>query len=351
MLGACARSDSVSTLWEGKQVHGRIVKHGFVTNLLVQTTLLHFYGSNRDVASARKLFDEMPVRSSPTWNAMLKGYSSHKEHAAEAVILFRDMLINETKPTGTTVVCVLSAASRIEQLETGSCIHGFVEKTIQNPTQDVFIGTDLINMYSKCGSLDSALAVFKEMETRNVLTWTAMTSGLAVHGRGKEALELLVLMEFNGFCPNEVTFTSLLSACCHGGLVEEGLHLFHHMKDKFGISHTMQHYGCIVDLLGKAGKLEVALEFIECMEIKPDLILWRSLLSSCNLHGDVLMAEKVGKLLLQMEKKKKGSDGEDFVALSNVYASMEKWKEVEMVRKEMKVRGIEAKHGSSFIWR
>ncbi|KAM1994784.1 hypothetical protein ACFX16_010936 [Malus domestica] len=355
VLGACARLPSVPTLLLGRQIHGRIVKHDVVSNISVPTTLIHFYGSNDDVVSARNVFDEMPVRSCVTWNAMITGYCSQRVSARDALVLFRDMLddVCGVKPTDTTMVCVLSAASQLGVLETGACVHGYVEKTMCVPDNDVFMGTGLVDMYSKCGCVDSAFSVFKRMKEKNVLTWTAMATGLAIHGKGNEALELLDVMQGSGIKPNAVTFTGLLSACCHSGLVEEGLHLFHLMKSKFDVVPRMQHYGCIVDMLSRGGHLKEAYEFIVGMPVEPDAVLWRSLLSACNLHGDVAMGEKVGKKLLRVQFTQSYVDStpksEDYVALSNVYAFAERWEDVEMVRQEMKVKGIENKAGWSSV--
>ncbi|KAH7848417.1 hypothetical protein Vadar_002524 [Vaccinium darrowii] len=362
VLGACARSRrAVSALFEGKQVHARVIKHGFFSNIMLQTTAVHFYASNRDVGSARQVFDEMVVRSSASWNAMIKGYCSQKvksgEYACDAFALFKDMLVDVVsgvRPNDTTMVCVLSAASQLGVLETGACIHGYIEKTIYRPELDVFIGTGLVDMYSKCGCLQSSMYVFKRMKEKNVLTWTAMATGLAIHGKGNEALELLEAMKDHGIKPNSVTFTSLFSACCHAGLVEEGLCLFHSMENKFSIEPLIQHYGCVVDLLGRAGHLEEAYSFIKDMKVEPDAVLWRSLLNACKVYGDVVMGDKVGKILLQLQQTEpsvvESSDvSEDYVALSNVYAYAERWEDVGMVRDMMKIKGIQTKPGCSSV--
>ncbi|KAK7272264.1 hypothetical protein RJT34_28748 [Clitoria ternatea] len=358
VLGACARSPSTSTLWVGRQLHALIVKHGVGSNILVPTTQIYFYASNKDIISARRLFDEMPNRSSVTWNAMITGYCSlkegKKEYALNALFLFNDMLVDVSgiKPTDTTIVSVLSAVSQMGMLETGACIHGFAEKTVCTPEDDVFIGTGLVDMYSKCGCLNSALSVFWGMKQKNILTWTAMATGLAIHGKGKKALEVLYKMGAYAVKPNEATFTSLLSACCHGGLVEEGLELFREMKRKFGVTPQIQHYGCVVDLLGRAGKLKEAYDFIMGMPINPDAVIWRSLLGACKIHGDVVMGEKVGKFLLQLEEQSCAElppKSEDYVALSNVYALAERWEDVETVRKKMKAKSILNKAGSSSV--
>ncbi|KAK2637828.1 hypothetical protein Ddye_025623 [Dipteronia dyeriana] len=301
----------------------------------------------------------MPMKNSVTWNAMINGYCSQSKKsndcAFEALLLFKDMLVDVcgVKPTDTTMVCVLSASSQLSVFESGACVHGYIEKKIYMPENDLFVGTGLVDMYSKCGCLDSALSIFRRMRDKNVLTWTAMVTGLAIHGRGKEAIRLLDLMRVCDVKPNAVTFTSLFSACCHAGLVKEGLSLFDNMKSKWDLEPNIHHYGCIVDLLGRAGHLNEAYEFIMRMPVRPDAILWRSLLSACNVHDDVVMGEKVGKILLQLQPESISEDltgtSEDYVALSNVYASAGRWQKVESLRKEMKVRRIENEPGYSLV--
>ncbi|RHN65366.1 putative pentatricopeptide [Medicago truncatula] len=359
ILGACARSPSYPTLKLGTQLHSLIIKQGFGSNVLVPTTLIHFYANNRDIKSARKVFDEMPDRNVVTWNAMITGYCSLKDgnekNAVNGLCLFKEMLMvggSEVRPNDTTVVCLLSAASQLGMVEIGVCLHGFAVKVLCKVEDDVFIGTGLVDMYSKCGCLESALSVFRRMKWRNVLTWTAMTTGLAIHGRGEEALKILYEMGSDGVKPNETTFTSLLSACCHAGLVEEGLQLFRDMEGKFGVVPWIQHYGCVVDLLGRNGNLNEAYDFIMEMPISPDTLIWRSLLSACRIHGDVVMGEKVGRFLLKFKEKSSeelAHKSEDYVALSNVYASAGRWDVVEVVRKKMKVKGICNQSGLSSV--
>ncbi|TXG48100.1 hypothetical protein EZV62_027394 [Acer yangbiense] len=219
----------------GRQIHARVVRVGVMFNVLVLTILIHCYASNKDVVSGRKVFDEMPMRNSVTWNAMITGYCSQskkaKDCAFEALLLFKDMLVDVcgVNPTHTAMVCILSTSYQLGVLESGACVHGYIEKTIYMPENDLFVGTGLVDMYSK-----------------------SMVTGLAIHGRGKEAIRLLDLMRVCGIKPNAVTFTSLFSACCHAGLVEEGLGLFDNMKSKCDLEPNIQHYGCIVDLLGRA---------------------------------------------------------------------------------------------------
>lgn len=360
VLGACARS---SALWEGRQIHAQILRTGISSDAAVQTSGVHFYTSCKDIDSARRLFDEIPVKSIASWNAMIAGYCLQgqercDDYTYKALDLFQDMLIRlpeGVKPTETTMVVLLSASSHLGILDTGSCIHGYICKTISFPEGNVFIGTGLVDMYSKCGCLTSSSQVFERMEVRNVLTWTAMMAGLAIHGKGKEAMELLNAMVSENIAPNAVTFTCLLNACCHTGLVEDGLRLFECMSSKFAITPSIQHYGCIADLLGRAGRLEEAYKFITDMPLKPDAILWRTLLGACKTHRNAVLGEKVGKLLLQLEQgcSELSTDvlptSEDYIALSNIYASEGRWEDVRAMREMLKVKGIQNRPGCSAI--
>ncbi|KAF6140231.1 hypothetical protein GIB67_000279 [Kingdonia uniflora] len=362
VLGACARARASLTtaLWEGKQIHTRVVKSGFLLDVMVQTTLVHFYANNNELGAGRKVFDEMTQRTSASWNAMISGYCNLHEKmvtndAQESLNLFCEMLVKsgEEKPNGRTMVCVLSACSRLGELALGSCVHGYIQKVISEPDDDVFIGTGLIDMYSKCGSLYNALSVFDRMKAKNVFTWTAMVAGLALHGRGKEALTILCSMESTNVKPNAITFTNLLFACCHAGLVEEGIHLFDIMISQFDIAPNVKHYGCLVDLLGRAGQLVEAYEFIIGMECEGDAILWRSLLGSCKIHGDAVMGEKVGNILLELQRDegsiKLASSCQDFIALSNVYASAERWEDVVAMREMMEDKRLQTNPGRSSV--
>ncbi|XP_021742249.1 pentatricopeptide repeat-containing protein At3g18970-like [Chenopodium quinoa] len=359
-LGACARSPSVSGLYEGKQIHARAMKLGFMPDLLVSTTALHFYANNGGISFARKVFDEMPVRSSATWNALITGYSSQKQNSHEnsikALVSFKEMMVagdSDVKPNGMTLVCVLSAVSQLGSLESGCSVHGYIAKTIDAPENDVYVGTSLVGMYSKCGCLGIASKVFAMMSERNVRTWTAMVTGLAFYGKGREAIELLNEMRECDVRPNTVTFTSMLSACCHAGLVEEGLYLFHNMEKEFGVAPQIEHYGCVVDLLGKAGLLREAYDFIVGMPTESNSVLWRSLLGSCRLHGDFVMGERVGKILLQLQSDlhlgNERSTSKDYIGLSNVYALAERWEDVGTIREEMRMNGLEIKPGHSAV--
>ncbi|KAL4582734.1 hypothetical protein LXL04_007293 [Taraxacum kok-saghyz] len=348
VLGACARR--ARTLREGIQIHSRVIKHGFLSNIMLQTTLIHFYVNQYAFPLAKKVFDEMHVRTPATWNSLISGYCSKAEHSRDGLLLFMDMLSGNCgvniNPNDTTMVCILSAVSRLGSLKTGATIHSYITKTIPNIENDVYIGTGLVDMYAKCGCINSSLTIFTKMPHKNVHTYTAMVSGLAIHGKGKQALKLFNTMTESGILPNSVTFTSLLFACSQSGLLNEGLLMFQIMKEKFRILPLSHHYGCIVDLLGRSGHLREAYEFIVGEKVEDDVVLWRSLLHSCRVHDDIVMGEKVAKIMEVGRCEK----SEDFVAFSNICASVGRWEDVVAVREVMSDKGLESKHAVSTVF-
>ncbi|KAK8916046.1 Pentatricopeptide repeat-containing protein [Platanthera zijinensis] len=349
ILQSCVRLRAIR---EGRQVQAQALKDGLITRLALATTCVHLYAVCREIDSARQLFDEMPERSSVSWNAMLSGYCVNG-FAEEALLLFKEMVRSEMRTTKRTSLMLLSACSQIGDLALGSAIHSLVLKTIPNPLGCPFTGTALVDMYSKCGSLGSASSLFHAMSGKNVITWSTMVAALAIHGQGKAVMELMNSMEKEGILPNAVTFTSLLSACGRAGLVEEGLRLFDEMQGRFNVSPTKQHYGCVVDLLARSGMVEEAHQFIKNMPVKPDAVAWRALLSACRMHGEAQLGGVIGKILIGLKQPPEETfslaDSEDFVALSNVYAFSERWEDVQSVRTTMKKNGLRNKAGHSSV--
>ncbi|KAG0478377.1 hypothetical protein HPP92_013096 [Vanilla planifolia] len=337
---------------EGRQVHTRVIKDGMESQTALMTSCVHFYAACRDVESARRLFDDMPERTSVSWNAMLTGYCVN-ELAMETLLFFKRMARSEARPTERTVLLLLSACSQLGDLALGSALHSYVIKIVPSPLSCSFLGTGLVDMYSKCGSLASASAIFHAMTQKNVITWSAMASALALHGKGETAVEMLDSMMKEGITPNANTFTSILSACCHAGLIQEGLHLFDEMQKSFKVLPRMEHYGCMVDLLGRAGMVGEAHGFIKSMPLKPDAIVWRALLSACKIHGEEKLGGEIGKILMGLKQSTEETSGaknsEDYVALSNIYASSEKWDEVQNVRRVMKCERLQNKVGRSSV--
>ncbi|RVW74512.1 Pentatricopeptide repeat-containing protein, chloroplastic [Vitis vinifera] len=260
------------------------------------TSLLNGFIKCNDIEAARRIFDEMPMRNSVSWTAMITGYVQG-EVPIPGLELFQEMRAEgKDWPTVITIVAVLSVV--------------------------LILGHLILEALFMSGALVLALKIFQEMPKRDVFSWTTMISGLALHGKGTHALEAFSDMSKSGVVPNEVTLLSVLSACSHAGLVVEGRSLFQKMVQCHGIKPKIQHYGCMVDLLGRAGLLREAKELIEHMPIKPDSVIWRSLLSACLVHGNLAMAEMAGKMIIELEPD---DDGEDAVHCirADVYTVLE----------------------------
>ncbi|RWR93639.1 pentatricopeptide repeat-containing protein, chloroplastic-like protein [Cinnamomum micranthum f. kanehirae] len=309
-------------------------------NVISWTAMVVGYSSIGDVAAARQLFDRMPDRDLVSWNAMISSYVQNR-HPIEALNLFCQMQAENFTPNPVTVSSVLSACANVGALDTGKWIHVFLNK--KHFRLDPFLGTALIDMYAKCGVVELALEVFGRLQERNSCTWNAMINGLATNGHAKQALDLFSKMQVDrSVRPDEVTFVGVLLACSHGGFLEEGKKHFYCTLRDYGVNPLVEHYACMVDLLGRYGLLKEAEHVIRNMTIVPDVVVWRALLGGCRLHKDVELAERV---VSEMEARDSG----DYVLLSNLYASIGRWDDVEKVRKIMKDQGIQKIPGCSSI--
>lgn len=295
------------------------------------------------------MFVKCPDRKSVVlWNAAISGFIKNG-CSKNALELFDQMLQIkggelEVKPDAITVVSVLAACADLGALDVGEWIHDYAIKN--GIGLDVFVGTALVDMYAKCGSIELARKVFNDMTERNVLSWTVMIRGLAMCGHGNDALMLFSKMVEEGVRPDSVTFVGVLSACSHSGLVDEGQRIFTSMTRDFGVLPKAEHYSCMVDLFSRAGLLNEALEFIQTMPIKPQAALWGSLLSACRQNPkDVELAEFVASQLMEIEPDNDAT----YVLLSNIYAYNNMWDDVAKLRRWMKDRGIRKTPGCSFI--
>ena len=269
-------------------------------------SLLNGFVVRGDIESARHVFDDMPRRNVVSWTAMIVGYVRFK-NPIEGLELFREMRAEgRDSPTSITIVAALSGCADTGALDFGRSIHAYINK-ISGLGKHIAVNSVLIDMFAKSGNLDSALNCFARMLNKDLFSWTSMMSGLAFHGRGKHALELFNEMEVSGISPNEITFLSLLSACCHSGLVDEGKILFERMTISRNVELTVEHYGCMVDLFGRDGLLVEAVGLIESMPMKPDAAIWRSLLSACLEHGNLELAKRAGNKLLELEADDDGA--------------------------------------------
>ncbi|KAL5700567.1 hypothetical protein ACHQM5_025994 [Ranunculus cassubicifolius] len=334
---------SCASLQTGRELHSLVVKLGLDSNIFVQNSLIHMYGSCGLVDKSLEVFDDMSERDLVSWSSVIACLVDN-DFNQKALDLFRVMQISTSiRPDEVTIVSVISAISNLGSLELGKWVHLFVYRNSLDLT--ISLGTSLINMYSRCGSIGEAVRVFDEMPRRNIITWTALINGLAVHGRSQEALRMFYEMRKYGLRPDYTTYIGALVACSHGGLVEEGWNIFSNIKDEHGMEPGIEHYGCMVDLLGRAGLLLEAYGFIEKMPIRVNAIVWRTLLGACVSHSNIELAKKIQKKLSLLDPHHDG----DYVLLSNVFGGNSRWCDKAEVRSSMRKMRIDKRPGCSLV--
>ncbi|XP_057862802.2 pentatricopeptide repeat-containing protein At2g13600 [Cryptomeria japonica] len=370
ILPACAKMGAVE---QGMHTHQSIIESGFVSNIVVANALIDMYAKcgnihsarnvfdrmlQRDVVSwnamivgyaqsgvldeASRLFDGMPQRNVVSWNAMISGYAQNGfvENALET---FKQMRLAGVKPDSTTFASILPSFAKMGALEQGRNIHQII---IENGfLSDGAVANALIDMYAKCGIIHQAYELFDNMPRRNIVSWTAMIAGYAQNGYCKDALKLFELMKHRGTCPDNASFSCVLFACSHAGLVAEGCKYFNSISYSYCITPTFDHYVGMVDLLGRAGYLEETLNFIIKMPFKPVIIVWMCLFAACRSHKNMGLGMFAATRLFELDPENAAS----YVLLSNIYAEVGRWSEVQKVRRLMKDRGIKKTPGCSWI--
>ncbi|KAE9599553.1 putative tetratricopeptide-like helical domain-containing protein [Lupinus albus] len=340
LLKACSSSMMFSCC---KQVHTHVLKFGLVLDLHVVNGLVRGYCVSGDLVDARFLFDGMSERNLSLWTTMICGYAQNF-CANEALVLFDEMIVEGFEPNGATLASALSACARSGCLELGERIHELMK--VKGFEVGIILGTALIYMYAKNGEIMMAQKLFDEMNEINIVTWNAMICGLASHGHVEDALALFEkLKKERVVVPNDVTFIGVLSACCHGGLLDVGRNIFYSMKTEYGIEPKIEHYGCLVDLLGRGGMLLEAEELIKGMPWKADEALLGALLAASKHNGNTEVAERVVNEILILDPRNHGV----LVALSNMYAEAGQWQKVLTLRKVMKEERIKKSPGWSLV--
>ena len=319
------------------------MKLGFDDDVHVQNTMVHMYCScNGGINCAQKVFDEMPKLDSVSWSAMIGGYV-RLGWSSDAIGLFRKMQMAGVRPDEITMVLVLSACTDLGAFELGKWVESYIEK--EKVQKNVELCNALIDMFAKCGDVDKALKLFRDMNERTIVSWTSVIVGLAMHGRGLEAVSLFEEMIGAGVAPDDVAFIGLLSACSHSGSVENGRKYFDLMIKRFKIVPKIEHYGCMVDMFCRAGLVKEALEFVQKMHIEPNPIVLRTLISACRAHGELKLGESITKQLIRNEPMHESN----YVLLSNIYAKMSHWEKKTKIREVMDKKGIKKIPGSTMI--
>lgn len=374
IVTSCAHQRSIV---HGKMVHGLVVRYGLESNLYVGNSLISMYSvfkitddaykvfdrmTERDVFSwtslicgyanngemyqACEIFSEMPVRNDVSWAVIISGFAGNGRYT-EVLLYLNEMLCSledKVRPNEAVLVCALSACANLGALEQGNWIHAYIKRNEIRDSSN--ISTALIDMYAKCGRIDIARLIFNRIPRPDVHNFTSMISGLSYHGLGEHALTVFNRMLDENVNPNEVTIIGVLNACSHSGLVEDGSSIFYNMENLWGLKPQIEHYGCYVDLLGRAGYLEKAVEVVKSMHIKPDIVIWRALLSACRIQRNIFLGISIIDFIKQLNSD--GPSGSE-VLLSNLYASLGNWEKVSEVRKAMGQRKTQSDIGCSWI--
>ena len=305
--------------------------------------MLDGYAKLGEYDEAQHVFDAMPRKDIAAWNALISAFEQNGK-PKEALAVFRELqLSKDAKPDEVTLVCALSASAQLGAMDLGRWIDVYIKK--HGIKINCHLTTSLIDMYAKCGDLKKALEVFYSAERKDVFVWSATIAGLAMHGHGRAALDLFSKMLEAKVKPNAVTFTNVLCACSHKGLVNEGQRLFYQMEPVYGVVPGEKHYACMVDILGRSGLLQEAVKLIEKMPILPTTSVWGALLGACRLHGNIELAEQACSRLLELDPRNHGA----YVLLSNIYAKTGKWDRVSGLRKIMRDFGLKKEPGCSSI--
>ncbi|KAF6149243.1 hypothetical protein GIB67_026099 [Kingdonia uniflora] len=393
ILASCS---SLEALDIGRKVHSFVVKLGLSSYITVANSLLNMYGKSGDRDTAKVVFDRMTLRSTSSWNmmttlytqsgrldlalsqfeqtierdvvswnAMIAGYNQHgfdtdalvffskmlKESCyvqnglhSNAMELFRLMIDEGPKPNNYTLAAILVVCSSLASLNNGKQIHSVSIRSGEDSS--VSVSNALITMYAKTANIEGARRVFRKISWRHdTISWTSMIVSLAQHGLGEEAIELFERMLYLGVKPDHITYVGVITACTHVGLVDKGQSYFSLMKKTHSIEPTPSHYACMIDLLGRAGLFQEALDFIEKMPIEPDVIAWGSLLNSCKVHKNVELAAIAAEKVLRIEPDNSGA----YSTLANVYSASREWDSAAKTRKLMKDRGVKKEQGFSWV--
>ncbi|CAJ2639572.1 unnamed protein product [Trifolium pratense] len=340
IIMACSRS---ARLLEGKFVHGYILRNRIQPDIFINSSLMDLYFKCGKVESAENFFKVIPKTTAVSWNVMISGYVTEGKFF-EALGFFSEMKKSYAEPDAITFTTVLTACSQLTALEKGKEIHNLIiERNLGN--NEVVMGA-LLDMYAKCGAVDEAFDVFKCLPERDLVSWTSMITAYGSHGRVYKALELFSEMLQSNVKPDRVAFLAILSACSHAGLVDDGFYHFNQMINVYGIVPRVEHYSCLIALLGRAGRLHEAYEILQRNpEIRDDVELLSTLFSACRIHRNLDLGVEIAEKLID----KNPDDSSTYIILSNMYASFGKWDEVRIVRSKMKELGLKKNPGCSWI--
>ncbi|XP_073156987.1 pentatricopeptide repeat-containing protein At1g31920-like [Henckelia pumila] len=340
VIKACGRCLMIAS---GGSIHSMILKAGLGLDRHVNNTLLTMYGRCGVIGYSTKVFDEMLEKDVVSWSSMISAYVDCN-CAWNSLMVFKDIMMVNGKPNTVTLVSLVAACTKLLNIRVGKSFHSYI---IRNAIElDVSLATAILNMYSKYGLVKEAFHIFNSVGNKYVQSWTVMISCLADYGHGKEAISLFTRMEKTGLLPDRMSFSAILSACSHNGLVNEASELFEKMVNVYSILPTLEHYGCMVDLLGRAGKIEEAYRLIMSMPMEPNSVILRSYLSSCKHQGHVHSADShLMKLLLEKEPE----IGANYVIAGSVSTLLGCGSGINNTRNYMKQKGMKKVPGCSWV--
>ncbi|OVA04824.1 Pentatricopeptide repeat [Macleaya cordata] len=347
LLPLCGTKDNTGKLDYGREIHCFALKNDMYLGSLdlhVGCCLIDMYSKNKKITLGRLVFDGMSGRNIVAWTAMITGYVQNG-CSEEALMLFREMQLRAgIEPNRVSLVSILPACSSLAGLREGKQIHGFAIRNEFN--HEVSLSNALIDMYSKCGSLGSARCIFYDViHSKDAISWSSMIAGYGLHGNGDEAISLYNKMIQLGIKPDNITLVGVLSACSRSGLVNEGFEIYNSAVTDYGVSLTVEICACMVDMLGRAGQLDQALEFINSMPMKPGPSVWGALFGASVIHENAEMRDLASSYLIQLEPE----NPSNYVSLSNLHASFGKWDVVAELRRGMKDKGLRKSPGCSWI--
>ncbi|XXG66149.1 hypothetical protein AAC387_Pa05g3689 [Persea americana] len=371
VLIACVRLEELGL---ARQVHGQVLVAGFLSNLVLSSSIVDAYAKCNQIDYARMLFDEMPARDVLAWTTLVSGYVKCGNLDAarvlfnempvknafswttliggyaryglgpEALELFAKMVMEGVKPDQFTFSSSLCACASTASLKHGKQIHAHLIRTGLIP--NVIVVSTLVDMYSKCGCLEDCRRIFYCMDKRkDVVLWNTMIAALAQHGRGEEAISLFEAMVEGGTKPDEITFVVVLMACSHSGLVHEGIRIFDSMAQGYGLVPKQEHYACLADILGRAGCFNELIDRLKKMPYQPDSRVWKALLGACRIYGNIQLGTVAAEHLLDLEPQ----SPTPYLLLSNMYAAVGRWDSVEKVRHLMNERQVRKERAISWI--
>nr|GMD06573.1 pentatricopeptide repeat-containing protein At5g46460, mitochondrial [Ipomoea batatas] len=340
VITACA---TMEDLVLGSEIHGPSLKAGFGFDAYVAASLITFYANCMKIDDSWRVFNEKMHMNVVVWTSLLTGYGLNHKHE-DALTLFADMIRIGVCPNQSSFTSALNSSSEVESLDLGKEIHGVAVKLGFNT--DAYVGNSLVVLYSKCGNMDDGLLIFKEIAEKNTVSWNSVIVGCAQHGHGKWSLALFAQMVRIGVGIDDITFTGLLSACSHSGMLHKGRMLFHYLRESMSMQMKIEHYACMVDILCRGGKLDEAKNLVETMmPMKPNLSIWLALLSGCRKHSNIEIAERAAENIFRLDPNCSAA----YVLLSNMYAATSRWNDVARIRVKMKRRGNIKQPGCSWV--